>query len=117
MRRLPLLIAVVLLVTAQPLWAADLAVNLVSVTSPAPPFSDATLEVTTAPEALCQITVLYKSGPSRAKGLMPQQANARGRAAWTWRVGSNTTPGTWPILVTCRKGGDQAELRTSFEVR
>ena len=117
MRPQPLLVVLAVLLTALPLYAADLAVNLISVTSPAAPFSDATLEVKTAPEALCSITVLYKSGPSRAKGLVPQQANARGRAAWTWRVGSNTTPGQWPIVVVCRKGGDQAELRTSFDVR
>lgn len=100
-----------------PVFAADLAVNLVSVTSPAAPFTDASLEVKTSPEALCQITVIYKSGLSRAKGLVPRQADGRGRAAWTWRVGSNTTPGRWPIVVLCRKGGDEAELRTAFEVR
>ena len=109
--------AAVISLSALPSGAADLAVKLVSVTSPAAPFTDAKLEVKTAAEAMCGITVFYKSGPSRAKGLVPQQANARGRAAWTWRVGSNTTPGTWPIVVTCGKDGDQAELRTSFEVR
>jgi hypothetical protein len=112
-----LLAILVVLATATPLWAADLPVNLVSVTSPAAPFTDAKLEVKTAPEALCHITVVYKSGPSKAKGLVPRQADAGGRVGWVWRVGSNTTPGQWPIIVVCRKGQDQGELRTSFEVR
>lgn len=98
-------------------WATDLPVTVVSLTSPAAPFSDATLEVKTGAGADCTITVLYKSGPSRARGLVPRQADGAGRVSWTWRVGSNTTPGQWPIEVTCRRGMDSGTLRTSFEVR
>ena len=99
-----------------PVQAADLPVTLVSLTSPAAPFTDAALTISTAPGANCSITVFYKSGPSRAQGLMPKAADAAGRVSWTWRVGSNTTPGRWPILVACEKGDDRGELRTAFEV-
>jgi len=78
---------------------------------------DATIQIQTSPGARCSITVTYKSGPSKAKGLSPQPADGRGRVAWRWRVGSNTTPGRWPIVIRCEKGGDSGELRTSFEVR
>ena len=47
-----------------PARAADLPVTLISVTSPAAPFSDATLIIGTAPGANCSIVVRYKSGPS-----------------------------------------------------
>src|SRR5712692_4147372 len=100
----------------RPARAVDLLITLISVTSPAAPFTDATLTVSTAPEANCSIVVHYKSGPSRAKGLVPKVASSSGRVSWTWRVGSNTTPGRWPIVVTCEKGSDQGELRTSFVV-
>jgi hypothetical protein len=100
-----------------PVRAADLPVQLLTLTSPVAPFSDATLEAKTLPGASCAISVLYKSGPSRARGLVAQEAGGDGRVRWTWRVGSNTTPGTWPIVVSCRKGDDRADLRTSFEVR
>jgi len=99
-----------------PARAADLPITLISVTSPAAPFSDATLTISTTPGANCSIVVRYKSGPSRAKGLVPQLASSSGRVSWTWRVGSNTTPGRWPIVVTCEKSTDHGELRTSFEV-
>jgi len=36
---------------------------------------------------------------------------------WLWRVGSNTTPGKWTIIVSCSKGEERGELRTAFEVR
>src|SRR5713226_6337541 len=78
--------------------AADLLITLISVTSPAAPFTDATLTVSTTPGANCSIVVHYKSGPSRAKGLVPKVASSSGRVSWTWRVGSNTTPGRWPIM-------------------
>ncbi len=99
-----------------PTWAADLLITLISVTSPAAPFTDATLTIGTAPGANCSVVVHYKSGPSRAKGLVPKVASGSGRVSWTWRVGSNTTPGRWPIVVTCEAGMDRGELRTSFEV-
>jgi hypothetical protein len=99
-----------------PARAADLLITLISVTSPAVPFTDATLTVSTAPGANCSIVVHYKSGPSRAKGLVPKVASVSGRVSWTWRVGSNTTPGRWPIVVACEAGMDRGELRTSFEV-
>ena len=108
---------ILLLAPANPLWSAELPVALVSLSSPVAPFTDATIQIQTSTGANCSIIVLYKSGPSKAKGLYPQTADARGRVAWRWRVGSNTTPGRWPIIVRCEKGGDSGELRTSFEVR
>lgn len=107
----------ILFAAVSPLWAADLPVSVVSLSSPVAPFTDATMQIQTTPGAACTITVLYKSGPSRAKGLFPQTADSRGRVTWRWRVGSNTTPGRWPIVVRCDRGGDSGELRTSFEVR
>jgi hypothetical protein len=62
-----------------PVRAADLVVTLVSATSPAAPFSDATLIISTAPGANCTIVILYKSGPSRPKDLAPQLANGAGK--------------------------------------
>ena len=60
----------------------------------------------------CSITVYYKSGPSRAQGLYPKRP-VHGRVGWTWLVGTRTTPGRWPILVSCGRAGT---LRTSFRV-
>jgi micrococcal nuclease len=114
--RLPVAIFI-LLAAVGSVWAADLRVAVVSLSSPVAPFSDATLEIQTAPGAACVIAVRYKSGPSRARGLVPKTADGKGRVAWLWRVGSNTTPGQWPIEVTCEKGAARGSLRTTFEVR
>lgn len=105
------------LAIAGPLPAGELSISLVSLSSPVAPFTDATIQIQTTPGANCSITVLYKSGPSKAKGLYPRTADGRGRVAWRWRVGSNTTPGRWPIVVRCERDGDTGELKTSFEVR
>jgi len=98
-------------------WAAGLPVSLVQLSSTVAPFSDATITVKTAPAASCAIAVLYKSGPSRAKGLDPKLADRSGFVAWRWRVGSRTTPGQWPVVVTCEHDGNRGELRTMLEVR
>ena len=41
---------------------------------------------------------VFKCPPrSRAKGLVPKTSDGKGRVVWQWQVGSNTTPGRWPI--------------------
>jgi micrococcal nuclease len=91
------------------LAAAD-TVTRVRVTSPISAGSYATLTVRVSRTATCSITVYYYSGPSHAAGLYPK----RGRLiSWTWKVGTRTTPGRWPIVVNC---GSAGKLRTSFVV-
>jgi hypothetical protein len=88
-------------------------VRLVSVTSPIGAGSYARLTAAVLPSRTCSITVYYKSGPSHAAGLYPKRPVNR-RVSWTWKVGTRTTPGRWPIVVFC---GSAGRLRTSFVVR
>ncbi len=74
--------------------------TLVSLTSPVHPGAYATIAVRSKAGVRCAITVYYKSGPSTAKGLGPKTAGSDARCAWTWKVGTATTPGTWRIVVT-----------------
>src|SRR2546425_481237 len=92
-------------------------VKLVSLSSPVSPGNPASITIKTVPSAQCRITVQYLSGPSKAKGLIPQTADSEGQVTWTWLVGSRTTPGTWPIIVTCLSGKSQGRLQTSFTVQ
>ncbi len=82
--------------------ASALAVRFVSLPAAARGH-DTTAIVATASGARCSIVVVYRTGPSTATGLTPKVANRAGRVSWTWRVGSNTTRGRWPVTVTCRK--------------
>ena len=66
-----------------------------------------TLIVKTSPITSCSIRVQYKSGPSKAQGLGAKTSDGAGNVSWTWIVGSNTTPGQWPIYVTCGSVSDQ----------
>jgi hypothetical protein len=93
--------------------SASASVRLVSVTSPVSPGSHATLVAAVSPARTCSITVLYKSGPSRAQGLYAKRPSG-GRVSWSWMVGTRTTPGRWGITVSC---GSAGTLRTSFVVR
>lgn len=84
-----------------------------SVRSPVARGQQAGVTVSTVPSRVCAITVTYKSGPSTAQGLAPATADGNGRASWSWQVGTNTTPGSWPIDVTC----GNASARAFFVVR
>lgn len=72
--------------------------------------SNATLQVKTAANTSCSIEVDYKSGPSTAAGLVAKNSDGAGNVSWTWKVGANTTPGAWPITVTCGAGSAQTHF-------
>jgi len=106
------------------LWAesaagdqAGLFLEIVSVSSPVKAGDKAALTASTSPGANCQITVNYKSGPSKAKGLDPQTAGSDGRVTWSWTVGSKTTPGQWKITVKAALNGESLTQTTVFTVR
>jgi len=94
-----------------------LSLQIVSVTSPVSKGANATAVAQTSPGASCSITVTYKSGPSQAQGLVPKTADASGQVSWTWKVGTNTTPGDWPIDIACSFGGQSQSAHTSFTVQ
>lgn len=91
--------------------AASAKVRLVSITSPVATGSMATLTVAVSPGRRCSIAVYYSTTASHAQGLSPKSGN---RITWTWKVGSRTKPGRWPIVVSC---GSSGTLRTSFVVQ
>jgi hypothetical protein len=74
---------------------------------------NATLKVRTSPNISCSIEVDYKSGPSTAAGLETKTSDGAGNVSWTWKVGSNTTPGSWPITVTCGDTSAQTQINVT----
>ncbi len=90
-------------------------VKFVAVHSPVPHGGEGLVTIRTNPGTYCSITVIYRSGPSRAAGLGPQTAGQDGNITWTWKVGTRTTPGSWPIVVECGRG-EITRVKTSFEV-
>ena len=114
-RLISALIATAALMAAASAFAASSAATtarLVGVTSPARRNAEATLIARVGPTQRCTIAVLYKSGPSQAKGLGPKRP-VHGYVVWKWRVGGNTTLGKWPIQVNC---GSAGSFRTHFNV-
>src|ERR671924_2145836 len=113
MHRLVALLAVVASLTVAAPAAAS--VRLVEI-DPQPAYrgNPVTLTARVSPRnAICSITVYYKSGPSHARGVKPRKRPVGGRVSRTWLVGTRTTPGRWPIVVACGRAGT---LRTSFRV-
>lgn len=103
---LAVLVAAVCLVGAS---AAQGAVRKVSLTSPVRAGALATLVVKVSPRARCTIAVAYGGVVSKAAGLGPKTG---ARITWRWRVGANTRPGRWPIVVRCGKSGTLRLLLT-----
>ena len=71
----------------------------------------ASVMVSVSPKARCTIGVYYSTTASRAAGLGAKRGT---KITWTWRVGSNTKPGTWPVKIDCGKSG---KAQTSVTVR
>jgi hypothetical protein len=87
-------------------------VTILSIKSPVARNSYETVIAHVPPHTTASIEVDYKSGPSHAQGLEPKTAGDDGIVTWTWKVGGNTTLGTWPVTVT--DNGQSA--KATFEV-
>jgi hypothetical protein len=111
-------VLLMLLTLAPPLaYSQQMEVRLSSLTSPVHTGKDVRILVKTAANANCQITVTNQSGPIKAPGLFPKSADRKGQVRWTWRVPSNSTPGVWPITVTCAAGKQQGTLKSLLVVQ
>lgn len=91
-------------------------VRIMSLTTPIGRGAIASLQASTRAGAYCTITVQYKSGPSKAAGLGPQTAGSSGALVWSWKIGSNTTLGRWPVTVRCSAGSRSASATTYLTV-
>jgi hypothetical protein len=83
-------------------------ITLVSLTSPVSPGDYATLVVETRPIApSCFLSYVTPHGTlSQAAGLGTVAADGNGVCTWTWKIGTNTEPGTGHLSVTA--GGANA---------
>jgi len=60
----------------------------------------ASVTIRTSPGASASIEVDYESGPSKSTSLYPKTADSDGTVTWQWKVGTRTTPGQWPVIIT-----------------
>jgi len=102
-------------------WAgaggAELSIRLLAMTSPVRRGDPARVEILTTPTAVCDIEVVYRSGPSRAPQLRPRRADDHGRVVWLWRVGRQAAPGRAVVTIECLLGEQITSIRTEFTVR
>lgn len=78
--------------------------------------SYASITVRTRAAATCSIAVEYASGPSSASGLGSRKASSSGYITWIWKIGGNTTKGTWPIYISCSSNGQHAKTTSKVTV-
>lgn len=62
-----------------------------------------------------RIKVYLKSGPSTAKGLEEQTADADGGLSWNWKISARTTPGDYRIVIA-RISDERDALELPFTV-
>jgi hypothetical protein len=85
--------------------------RIVSVTSPVKRGSTASLVAQTDAGAACNLAVTLPSGSqSASSGLGTANADGSGRVSWSWRTGSNTTPGTAHAKVSCGSANASADF-------
>ena len=87
-------------------------IQVISLTSPIVRGQNASITIQGTPGVEYTINVIYKSGPSTAKGLEPKIAGQDGLVTWSWKISPQTTPGTWNIEIT----GGGASITVPFIV-
>ncbi|MDR0269840.1 pilus assembly protein [Paenibacillus sp.] len=84
--------------------AGNQAIEILEKPDPAYIAKRAKVRIKIAPGTSANLSVFYKSGQSTAKYLGEKQADSEGYIEWEWFVGTNTTPGTWPFVITTSDG-------------
>lgn len=75
--------------------------TLVNLSSPISTGSNANVTIQTVPGASCYLGYTTPAGnTSTAQGLGAATADGNGICSWTWKIGSNTNPGTGSLAVT-----------------
>ena len=75
-------------------------IKLTSISSNVSPGDTAHISVTAKPNTEYSISVEYSSGYSEAEGLENKTTDSAGRVSWSWKVGTNTYSGEYPITIT-----------------
>ena len=110
MHRLIGRLAMAVAVSAAFAGSASAAVRITKAPGSVHPGDMATTSVVVTPRARCTIGVYYTAGKSQASGLGAKRAGA---ITWTWRVGSNTKPGRFPVKIDC---GSSGKAQTTIRV-
>lgn len=97
---------------AVPYITSGQGLEVISLTSPIVRGQDASVTVKGKPDVEYTIKVIYKSGPSTAKGLEPKISERDGAVTWRWKVSAKTTAGDWHIEIS----GGGAEISLPFVV-
>lgn len=71
------------------------------------------IRVKIPPNTSASLSIFYKSGQSTAKYLGWKQADEDGYIEWEWKIGVNTTPGSWPFVIRLEDG---TSLEATFTV-
>ena len=100
----------------EPTDAPPLSVTKVSLTASVCNGCTASVTIKTSAGAYCTIDVVYNSGSSTAAGLGPKTAGSTEKIKWSWKVGTRTATGTYPIYIDCSKGDRNGTLTLSFKV-
>jgi hypothetical protein len=74
------------------------------------------LNVRTLPTSVCSISVLYNGRTATDSGLTPKTADSYGSVNWTWTIGPDVPPGSWPAKVTCVYRGRSAVAVANVQV-
>lgn len=73
------------------------------------------LTIATAPWVGCELLLNY--GPATPLKTLRASANARGVAAWDWRVDRTATAGVWPLTVTAiLPDGETTSIRVNVTI-
>jgi len=75
-------------------------ITLVNFTDTRKKGQDASIHVKGIPNTKYDISVIYSSGKSTAKGLEEKTSDENGDVSWSWRIGTKTKSGEYPVIIS-----------------
>lgn len=78
--------------------------QLVSLTDPVSRNTEATIQMKGKPDTEYTLSVTYKSGPSKSKGLGAKTSDESGIVEWSWKIGAKTSLDFQPVITVTGDG-------------
>lgn len=97
---------------------AKLGTYVSQVSTPLKPGENASLTLSTLPDARCTIVVEYGDTVKAVdSGLTPKVSDEYGQIVWSWTVEASAPTGKWPVKINCTRAKQSSYVKSEIEIK
>lgn len=97
---------------------AQLGAYVSQISTPVKPGENASLTLSTLPDASCRIEITYENKVKASdSGLAPKVSDDYGQIVWSWTVEPGAPKGKWPVEINCTRAKKSSYVKSELEIK